>query len=479
MRKIKMMLPVALLLMVTTLLSSCKEVMGWLDNPVSACLSVKVESATLIPGATVDLGATTISTSPIKYATSDKDIATVDENGTVTAVAGGNAIITVSVAANEDFAAATKQVAITVEGDEGIPMTLEAVEDGTITIYNPNKLTILYSKNGAAKESFSDTEYIDVKAGDKVEFYGNNEGYAVLVNKKWTGTRFIPSNKVYLYGNIMSLVSENDFKNCTTITKERAFSDMFYSDDAATIMNHPTMKIVLPATTLTSACYYEMFRDCTSLTTAPALPATKLANDCYMYMFTNCTSLTTAPALPATELTDGCYQYMFQNCDALTTAPALPAMEIKSRSYRFMFNDCDALTAAPELPATKLAHACYTQMFQNCKKLTTAPSELPATGLTNYCYNQMFQNCTELTTTPKIMATATAGANSALQIFENCPKINAVYVKFAYANSYSDIFYNNGKPAAGVLHTTAANKASWETYFTKKGMTSWTVVADF
>ena len=34
-----------------------------------------------------------------------------------------------------------------------------------------------------------------------------------------------------------------------------------------------------------------MFSDCTSLTTAPELPATTLANFCYYNMFNNCTSL--------------------------------------------------------------------------------------------------------------------------------------------------------------------------------------------
>lgn len=42
---------------------------------------------------------------------------------------------------------------------------------------------------------------------------------------------------------------------------------------------------------LTSYCYYSMFSNCTSLTTAPALPATTLATLCYYYMFNNCTSL--------------------------------------------------------------------------------------------------------------------------------------------------------------------------------------------
>ncbi len=315
-KQIKLMFSVALLLMVTTLLSSCKEVMGWVDNPVSACLSVKVESATLAPGATVDLGATTISTSPIEYATSDKDIATVDEKGTVTAVAPGSAIITVSVAANETYAAATKQVAITVEGDEALPLTLEAVEAGTIKIENPKKLTILFSKNGAAKESFSDTKEITVAAGDKVEFFGNNAGYGD--NIYWKRTTFSCSAKTYLYGNLMSLVDENNFKTNTKLTAERTFSDLFYvSSKTHNLYNHPTKEIVLPATELTAKCYYYMFAYCYNLTRAPELPATKLAARCYYGMFISCNSLTKAPKLPATELAGACYQYMFNGCSEL------------------------------------------------------------------------------------------------------------------------------------------------------------------
>lgn len=34
-----------------------------------------------------------------------------------------------------------------------------------------------------------------------------------------------------------------------------------------------------------------MFRDCTSLTTAPSLPATTLALSCYISMFYGCTSI--------------------------------------------------------------------------------------------------------------------------------------------------------------------------------------------
>jgi hypothetical protein len=34
-----------------------------------------------------------------------------------------------------------------------------------------------------------------------------------------------------------------------------------------------------------------MFRDCTSLTTAPELPATTLAQSCYRYIFYGCSNL--------------------------------------------------------------------------------------------------------------------------------------------------------------------------------------------
>ena len=87
-------------------------------------------------------------------------------------------------------------------------------------------------------------------------------------------------------------------------------------------------------------CYFNMFINCTSLTTAPELPATTLANSCYQNMFCNCTSLTTAPELPATTLADSCYGYMFSDCTSLTKAPELPATTLEIYCYYYMFNNC-------------------------------------------------------------------------------------------------------------------------------------------
>ena len=220
--------------------------------------------------------------------------------------------------------------------------------------------------------------------GYKVYFRGDN---TTVSESSSIYYKFVMSGKIAASGNIMSLLD----KTCQSTTIANNF------------------------------CYYRMFQDCTSLTTAPALPATTLAIQCYQYMFYGCTSLTTAPALPATTLASYCYQCMFENCTSLTTAPALPATTLAYRCYQFMFQDCTSLTTAPALPATTLAQYCYSYMFYGCTSLTTAPA-LPATTLVPYCYANMFQNCTSLTTTPALPATALA-SNCYYSMFNGCTSL--------------------------------------------------------
>ena len=123
-------------------------------------------------------------------------------------------------------------------------------------------------------------------------------------------------------------------------------------------------KYCLPVTTLADYCYYSMFSDCTSLTTAPTLPATTLKRYCYQNMFSDCTSLTTAPTLPATSLATYCYYYMFSGCTSLTQAP--------------------------ELPATTLVANCYEQMFRNCSKLNYIKAMFTTTPSKTYTYNWVY-----------------------------------------------------------------------------------------
>ena len=253
-------------------------------------------------------------------------------NGDITTIATGTATLDYSDLSNISF---------TVEQVDplAVPMTIEAITAGTISVSDP-KEGMQYSKNGGAKTTMSESTTIDVAAGDKVAFYGKG----TEITSYSSGTKITGSGDGFtckVYGNIMSLVDEENFATATTLSANYTFNSLFY--DFTTLTD--ASGLLLPATTLAKYCYRQMFQGCTALTTAPELPATQLAAYCYYYMFYGCTALTAAPELPATQLAAYCYYSMFQGCTALT--------------------------AAPELPATELAQYCYYQMFRDCSKLAT------------------------------------------------------------------------------------------------------------
>lgn len=118
-------------------------------------------------------------------------------------------------------------------------------------------------------------------------------------------------------------------------------------------------------------CFYNLFRNCTTLTKSPKLPIIELADFCYYNMFYGCSGLIIAPELPATTLADSCYNNMFRNCISLMEAPELPATTLTSKCYTSMFTGCSGLTVAPELPATELVDRCYQYMFSGCTLLSS------------------------------------------------------------------------------------------------------------
>jgi hypothetical protein len=300
------------------------------------------------------------------------------------------------------------------------PLTFEAIEAGAKVSFklpsNTEEGAVQYRVNGGTWTNYntSKTPITLENVGDKVQFRGNRNTYYVNTSTYDYG-QFSASDDCYLYGNIMSLVTdyttdEHAFASNVTLTGESTFFRLFENNidnKTTTIRSSDTKPLVLPAMQLADCCYQEMFYNCTDLTAAPALPATQLADGCYMYMFCRCTDLTAAPALPATQLADYCYLGMFGGCTALTAAPALPATQLAEHCYEYMFYDCTALTAAPALPATQLADYCYQDMFGECTALTAAPA-LPATQLAEGCYQDMFGECTALTAAPALPATQLA-----------------------------------------------------------------------
>ena len=352
-----------------------------------------------------------------------------------------------------------------------VPLTFEAKVAGAVVSFSSTMDTppsIEYSLNGGAWEEYSSAITLS-HVGDKVSFRGDNAAYASRYDKY---SSFSCTKDCHLYGNIMSLISQDGFASATSLTESYTFCKIFYNNTH--ICDHASKTMKLPATTLASYCYYGMFYGCTSLTTAPEFPATTLTPYCYYYMFYNCTNLTNAPELSSTTLANSCYYSMFGKCTSLTTAPELPATTLTPNCYESMFYGCTSLTTAPELPATTLATYCYANMFLGCTSLTTAPA-LPATTLQPECYQQMFYGCTSLTTAPILPAT-TLKTQCYYCMFYECSSLNNVTCLATDISASNCTGYWLYKVAASGTFHKASTMSSWTLNSTSGVPSGWTVV---
>lgn len=454
--------------------AECDVTVAIVRIPVTS-VSLSQTSADLLVGESLQLNATVLpdnaTDKTVTWTTSNADVASVD-NGLVTALNAGDAVIT----ASSGNYSATCTLNVSVPFSYG-GMCMEAITGGTVSISNPNGLTIEYKvENNDWESANSTTISIKANANERIWFRGNNESYAKGNSEDgYKPTVFDCHNgEFYLYGNLMSLIYGDEYESKTAITGEYAFYKLFFQN--SNIINHPNLEIELPATTLSASCYRNMFYSCTKLTQAPKLPAKKLEEACYASMFCYCSSLKEAPVmaaeemaymsctwmmmrsgieeapelpamilarscyefmfmecpnlkkgpsvLPATELTSTCYTGMFQRCEKLEEAPVLPATELKYSCYSHMFNGCTSLKKAPKLPATKLAEACYQRMFGN-SGLEETP-ELPAMDLEVMCYQYMFEGCTSLEKAPVLPAT-TLNYWCYEKMFNGCSSLN--YIK--------------------------------------------------
>ena len=230
------------------------------------------------------------------------------------------------------------------------PLTIEAlVDNSSITVSNP-KSGMKYSTDGGITKTPVSGDAITLeKAGDKVQFYGTAATYG-----EYPWTTIDGSGSLKVYGNIMSLVDENNFATNTTLTAYCTFSSLFNGNTSLT----DASGLLLPATTLTESCYECMFIGCTSLVAGPNLPATTLQLFCYASMFNGCTSLVAGPNLPATTLKEYCYDSMFSGCRSLVVGPTLPATTLTEGCYNYMFSHCESLTSLTCLATNISASGC-------------------------------------------------------------------------------------------------------------------------
>lgn len=244
------------------------------------------------------------------------------------------------------------------------PLTFEAKADNfTVTLTsNMNPLPSLeYSIDGGAWNTYTcNAATPAVNTGQTISFRGNNSNFFYYDWEPHT-SNFTCSADCYLYGNIMSLLSTDNYATATSVG-EAAFLALFEGN--TNIYSHNTKELLLPATTLARSCYEGMFRSCTHLTTAPNLPAETLAEYCYSSMFNGCTELVTAPQISATTLADNCCESMFAYCTNLTTGPTLYATTLTKYCYVSMFQSCSSLNSVTCLATDISADNCLNGWLQ-------------------------------------------------------------------------------------------------------------------
>ena len=362
------------------------------------------------------------------------------------------------------------------------PLKFMTTQDGstvTLTKYGSPTGSFQTSMDGGSTwVDYTIDTAITLNIGDEVAFRAKEDRTSEQTS--WDYFYFKMTGKVEAWHNVASLYRTNDFatyssvmmylfyqmfKDCTSLTKAPVLPatmvstySFYYMFKGCTSL---TKAPALPETKLAQYCYNSMFYGCTSLIEAPELPATTLDFGCYNGMFSGCKSLTKAPALPVTTLTGRCYSGMFSGCTSLTKAPALPATTLTSECYQFMFSGCTSLTEAPTLPSTRLERSCYRSMFYGCRSLTKAPA-LPATTLYSDCYQSMFNGCTSLTKAPALPATGLT-LNCYQYMFKGCSSLNEVHCQILskYSSSQISNYAKNwleGVSSTGTFYTNADAK---------------------
>ncbi len=283
---------------------------------------------------------------------------------------------------------------------------IKGTVDGTTITFNYN-----YADDGieySFDEGLTWTPYtasFELDADEEICVRGNRANYANNGGDQY-GTPgdkpiFTATNKVYISGNIMSLLADKD--NLVASAFHGAFSK-----GSSTAVNYidinPNRDLTLPSTTLPTSCYQQMFRNCTSLTRTPVFRAESVAYRCCYNMFRQCSNLKDASGieLPASILAIDCYRELFRQCGELKTIPQ------------------------DFLPATTLAQGCYQQMFQLVTKIVTAP-DLPAPELVKDCYSEMFSGCSAL---ENVTCLATSiSASNCLNKWLNSVKSNGTFTR--------------------------------------------------
>ena len=139
------------------------------------------------------------------------------------------------------------------------PLTLECNDSKGCLITVSNSSDLEYSKDGGTTWIPYKSRITLDKIGDKVSFRGT---WSTRETGSSSRTHFSCVGICYIYGNIMSLLSKEDYATMTELPYNETFQTLF--QDNKDITHADGKNLVLPATTLRKNCYYQMFSGCTN-----------------------------------------------------------------------------------------------------------------------------------------------------------------------------------------------------------------------
>lgn len=244
-------------------------------------------------------------------------------------------------------------------------LTFEALEDGTFQ-FTQNALQYSIDGGNTWTTLSANTASPTIATGSKIMW---KQTGLTPVSSPYSGGigTFSSTGNFTVSGNIMSLHYGDNFVGQTDLTgKDYAFYGLFSNSKLINASN-----LILPATTLSTACYELMFMSCSLLKNVPkSLPATTLANTCYHGMFYSCTSLEQGPTvLPGETMKPWCYESMFEECHSLKIAPKIYAKISANRCFNYMFMNCTSLEEGPDIFLSTLSQLSCKNMFTGCSSL--------------------------------------------------------------------------------------------------------------
>lgn len=189
-------------------------------------------------------------------------------------------------------------------------LTFESYGGRITYCFNEHKRIRISYDNGATWQETDEDGKFDVYPGNKVMIKGEytDDMYGA---GHFTCPTYDIGAKFKIYGNIMSLVYNDNFYGKTDISSMGHLFEGLFS--GCTLMEN-AKDLILPATTLSESCYENMFMGCTSLKTAPALPATDFDGlyNCYKGMYYGCVSLNYIKMMGVDKHTpDSLYEWVY------------------------------------------------------------------------------------------------------------------------------------------------------------------------